>query len=256
MLGALLIALSFGSDQVGALPYHWHSRFNDSRYMWGDIVLPRDQITYAVAEKIGREVLKEAAGHAFVDVGIFPEDDYPPFHYLLLSHSGYSWWRHGFETWRPSPFARICALASGAVLELRDVQGNVTRTSLAGSDPLEIVTDLGTFRLLHFTFRRIPLAEAKGLDHDSVEVFARSDRPLEPKAGLALLTRLHQLIPFRDIELYVRTDTWFLDVSGYPLVYPFQTEQAPPRQEEFLRSLTLSCGGRAGRYSCSAWHPQ
>ena len=252
MLVALLLALSFGSDQVGTLPYHWRSRFSDSRYMRGNIVMPRDQITLGVTEKIGREVLNESAGHAFVDVGNFPDDDYPPFHYLLLSHAGYEWWRYGFEKRRPGPFARLCVLGSGAILEHRDADGNVSRNVLAGSDPLEIRTDLGTFHVLHFSYRQIPLADAKGLDHDRIHVFARSDQALCSEAGLALLARLHQLIPLKEILLYIRTDTWFLDASGYPLVYPFQTEQSPPSKEEFLRSLTLICGGSDGGYSCSS----
>ena len=99
------------------------------------------------------------------------------------------------------------------------------------------------FRLLHFSFAPVPLAESKGLNPDSIEIFATTDQALDSTSGEALLSRLHELIPLREITVYVRRDTWFVDIPGYPLAYPFQVEQAPPTREAFLQSSTLVCGG-------------
>ena len=49
------------------------------------------------------------------------------------------------------------------------------------------------FRLLHFSFAPLPLAESKGLNPDSIEIFATTDQALDSTSGEALLSRLHEL---------------------------------------------------------------
>jgi hypothetical protein len=67
-------------------------------------------------------------------------------------------------------------------------------------------------------------------------------QPLDPIAGKALFEVLSQLIPLKEIMLYIRNDKWFLDISGYPLIYPFAPEETPPAKEVFQQSHTLLCG--------------
>ncbi|PYT25163.1 MAG: hypothetical protein DMG58_24810 [Acidobacteria bacterium] len=143
----------------------------------------------------------------------------------------------------PTILGQITALGRNAIVEHRNDHGSVTRKVLAGSDPLGVTTPNRAFRLLHFSFAPVPLAESKGLNPDSIEIFATTDQALDSTSGEALLSRLHELIPLREITVYVRRDTWFVDIPGYPLAYPFQVEQAPPTREAFLQSSTLVCGG-------------
>src|SRR5579872_4862543 len=86
-----LCGMALATAQTEPRSIRWQTKFTHSRYMRGVIVLPPDQLSTNVAEQIGRVALKENPECTFVHVEIFPENNYPPFHYLLLSHVGYDW---------------------------------------------------------------------------------------------------------------------------------------------------------------------
>jgi hypothetical protein len=225
----------------GAEPLKWESKFTANEYVRGTLVVPSQHLTPMFAEQLAQSAFKEIGDRRFADVEMFCEEDYPPFHYFLLSHVGYGWWKHWFDRVPRFPVARLIALNGNAVFEYGD-RGGVTRRILAGSDPLLVAAGKGTFHLLHFTFKRIPLGLSKVLDAESLDVFVEVEQPLDPIAGQALFEVLSQLIPLKEIMLYIRNDKWFLDISGYPLIYPFAPEETPPAKEVFQQSHTLLCG--------------
>jgi len=251
VLCALLVWAS-ATAQTAPRTVPWRAKIAEAGYLRGVVVLPASRLSAGLVEDIGRTALEEGRACDLVHVEIYSEEDYPPSHYLMLSHAGYDWWWMNFQRATPYPVGRIVALGRNAVAEFRDGHGTVTRNVLAGSDPLDVETPNGQFSLLHFTFRSIPLAREKGWPvPESLDVFAKTDRPLDPASGKALVGVLHGLLPFREITLLVRNDTWFLDVSGYPLEYPFQAKHAPPTKDEFVESPTLLCGGLTTEsYNC------
>jgi len=89
------------------------------------------------------------------------------------------------------------------------------------------------FRLLHFSFAPLPLAESKGLNPDSIEIFATTDQALDSTSGEALLSRLHELIPLREITVYVRRHTWFVDIPGFPLHIRFKWSRLHRQERPF-----------------------
>jgi hypothetical protein len=256
----IILSLAVWASTSAQTPPHalrWRARIAEPSYLRGVIVLPASQLSADLVEEIGRMVIEEGRGRDFVHVEIYSEEGYPPPHYLMLSHAGYDWWRLNFQRAIPYPTGRITALGRNAIAEFRDTHGTVTRNVLAGSDPLNVETAGAEFRLLHFTFRTIPLAREKGLARDSLDIFAETSHSLDPAAGKALLGQMHRAIPLREITLLIRNDTWFLDESGYPVEYPFQAKQDPPTKDAFVKSVTLACGGLATEsYNCHAFHGQ
>jgi hypothetical protein len=247
-----------GTAQIVPQQVPWRAKIAEPGYMRGVVVLPASQLSADLAEEIGRMALEEGAERDLVHVDIYSEEDFPPFHYLMLSHIGYDWWWMNFQKAIPYPIGRTTKLGHKAVVEFRDRRGIVTRKVLSGADPLDVATAGGDFRLLHFNFRPIPLAREKGwLVRDRLDVFAKTDHALEPASGKILLELLHRLIPSCEIMLYIRNDTWFLDTSGFVLEYPFQAKQAPPTKEDFVSTWTLVCGGlTAESYDCHSRHGQ
>jgi len=129
------VGLGNGSDgsKNGALA----GKIVEAGYLRGVVVLPASRLSAGLVEDIGRTALEEGRACAFVHVEIYSEEDYPPSHYLMLSHGGYDWWWMNFQRATPYPVGRIVALGRNAIAEFGDGHGTVTRNVLAGSDPLE-----------------------------------------------------------------------------------------------------------------------
>lgn len=233
----------------------WKVKSGDSHYLRGAVTLGGDWLTFKAIEKIALVLRGENAEKAFVHVEMFPADHYPPFSYMWFSHVGYDWWQYWSHVILPYPSARVIALNDNAIVEYRGQDGTVERKILRGSDPLRVKTRVGTFQLLHLTYRAMPLPMQAGKETESVEVFAQTDQPLESAVGIALVTRLAELIPLKEITVYVRNDAWFLDLSGYPLIHPFHQNTTPPTKEQFQQSITLTCGRSVEHsYTCSTAH--
>jgi hypothetical protein len=254
MINPICIAMLAMTMSGMAQPLEWKQKFSTPNLLHGTIVLPEEQLTIRSAEKVSKVVLADSRDKAFVDVELFAAEHFPPFHYLMASHVGYDWWFNWSKRVPDAPTARIVVINGATALEYRAKRGTVTRQILNGRrDPLTLSAPVGTFTLLHFTFKPIPLAASKGLEPESLEVFAETTRRLNESNGIAFLTELHKAIPVADITLYLRNDTWFLDVPGYPLRYPFREKQSPPTRESFMSSTTLTCGTAIDhKYSCSA----
>jgi len=220
----------------------WKSKFSATNYVRGTLVVPSKDLTAGAAERIARQAFEENSNKQLVHVEIFCEEDYPPFHSFLLSHVGYDWWKHGFENVPRFPMARLVAIEGNAVFEYGDGE-HIQRKVLAGSDPLLVTVGASTFRVLYFAFVPITVRRPQELDADRLKIFAETDQALDPIAGKDLFAALNRLIPLTDISLFIRNDTWFLDIAGYPLIYPFRHEETPPTKEIFQKSHTLLCGG-------------
>jgi hypothetical protein len=152
----------------------WESKLTAPGYVRGTLVVPSQDLTPMFAEQLARAAFKEIGDRRFAVVEIFCEEDYPPFHYLLVSHVGYGWWGHWVARIPRFPMARLIALSGNVVFEYGD-RGSVSRRILAGSDPLLVAAGNRAFHLLHFTFKAIPLGPAKGLDADELDIFAETD---------------------------------------------------------------------------------
>lgn len=246
----VLVVLDCAFAQSPALP--WRSVVSEPDYLRGVITVPADRLSPALMDDIGRAALVQAHGRQLVYAELYPEDAFPPPHYLMLSHSGYEWWRLNYERTKRHPAGRMISLRGNAIAEFTNGSGEVTRHILAGSDPLNVSVAEGNFTLLQFTFRPVPLARENGLAAETVDIYATTEVPLCTSGGIALLKALHSLVPIDGITLFIRNDTWFLDHSDYPVEHPFQPRRPPPTKDEFLRSLTLECGGMSQeRYNCS-----
>jgi len=150
------------SPQIAPATVPWRAKSADPGRLLGVVVRPASQLSVALVEEIGRAALEEGRECDLVHVEIYSEEDYPPPHYMTLSHAGYDWWWFNFQSVTQHPVGRVTALGRNAVAEFRDTHGTVSRKVLAGSDPLSIETANGHFRLLHISFHPSPLAREKG----------------------------------------------------------------------------------------------
>jgi hypothetical protein len=84
------------TDQTPPQAPRWRAKIAESGYLRGVVVLPAARLDADLVEEVGRMALKECGECDVVYVEIYSEEDYPPSHYLALSHTGYDWWRTNF----------------------------------------------------------------------------------------------------------------------------------------------------------------
>jgi hypothetical protein len=194
-----------------------------------------------------RRVLKQHGQRGFIQLQVFQDkrDAHPlpkPDHLL------YNGWRRGHDDVAMSlkPVAEMIAIGRSAILRLRDQHGVVSETVLSGKNPLVFESRGSRFEVLHFAFGRPGLHSLERAD-----VYARTDHPLDPEAGLGLLHTFQAMFPDMAVSVFVRNDAWFIYEQSFPFFYPFGEGMEPSSDEAFIGTHTLRCGTWSGSAACS-----
>lgn len=240
----ILLAPLFGvSFAQPAADIAWRSKVSGPGYLLGTIVMPSGQINARAVANIGSRALERYPEYQMIHIEIYSQEDYPPIHYLGMYDGGYEWWWFRYQKWSPHPIGRIVKLGRGTIAEYSDGHASISRKLLSGGDPLDITTAHHNCRLRYLIFHRIPLGTKIGRGECSLEVCATTDSSLAASVGRELLDYLRSVVPFKELNVRLRNDLWFLDVQGFPIQYPFDMTQTPPTKQEFLALSSLLCGG-------------
>lgn len=237
-----LFTLLLAGSVTAAHGLDWKVRSGNDHYLRGAVTVPAQTFTHEAAKEVALKILEESRGVSFLHAEIFADEDFPPYHYMRIFHVGYEWWQRCFSERSRFQVGRLVGLNGNIVLNYRSESGNTSSTVLSGSDPLMIGTPKGTFKLLHFGFWPASPLSVKGHESDELEVFAQTDVQLGPDVAKEIYRKLKSMLPLKEIMLYVRNDSWFLDVPGYPLEYSFGESERPPTRAVFAESTTLDCG--------------
>lgn len=184
--------------------------------------------------RICRTQLKTKPIEPFLRVEIFGDEGGSllpkPSHFIFQS------WL-GLRRYKLGPYAELLAINGNAVLRMRDPEGMVSSRVIAGRNPLQISIGVYHYEIVHFDLRDWP--------GPKVEVYARTEAPLAPDPGIALLRALKPLFArCRSLSLYLRNDAWFVHEPNFPYLYPFESNEPRPIEEEYRKTLTLTCQRR------------
>ena len=154
-----------------------------------------------------------------------------------LNHITESDWRELYERTRrlPNEIAELFAIDGNAVLRYRNATGQVEKRLLAGKDPLIQTIGGKTYEILYLT-------EWLGRYEGTIRLFFRTAGPLSVEDGQEVLARMQNAFPKPlVVELYIRSDEWFVWGTFYPYSNPFITNGPPPIGQEYGK--TLYCKG-------------
>ncbi|MEO8050774.1 MAG: hypothetical protein ABI833_10195 [Acidobacteriota bacterium] len=154
-----------------------------------------------------------------------------------IDHMSESGWREIYDltSQLPNEIAELIAIDGNSVLRFRNASGQVDKRVLSGQDPLVQVIRGATYEVLY-------LAEQLGRYEGTVRLYFRTAAPIGVEAGTELLARMQSVFPRPlVVELYIRNDEWFRDESHYPYSNPFITNDPPPSEQDYGK--TLYCKG-------------
>lgn len=168
-----------------------------------------------------------------------------------------------------SPIARVILVEKSALLSLREPgsgakdQPGVREKILAGGrDPTLFVVQDGRYRLL--TFDLLEQRFNAGL---SLDLFFKSDVRPSCTACQELAKRFAKITSASDLNLEVRTDTWFASLH-FPLVFRFEPDTnpgfyadaldraTPPKIDQYYRQYHMHCHllrSRADDFQCDGF---
>lgn len=199
-----------------------------------------------------RGILREHAGASFILVWFLETDAdrlafFPPRPVL----AAYPVWRLFYDQipGRSLAVGRLLAFDGSAVLQVREGNGNVKRYVLQGQDLLWWNVGVAQVELLDVILRQRPVSPVG----TTVGVYARTGAPLTEQLGWELWRRLRDRLPFVDMWLSIRQDSWFVTDSSALVVYPFDEESRPPTEMELAASYTLHCFEDYRRREVKCW---
>jgi hypothetical protein len=164
----------------------------------------------------------------------------------VMDHCSYGLWRSIFDRYRPDRTGCVAvqeALKVGSAILYRSVDGQCRQGSelLQGrASPLDLVVDGHRMQILEMHFHR-PWGK-ENLRRVGAEVYLRTNEPATVALARVATARLEAVTGAADIDIILRSDSWFFDVCGFPTVYPFESLAKVPTQEEFLGRRYASCG--------------
>lgn len=166
-----------------------------------------------------------------------PRPPFAPFDYWMRNYE-----RLKSLTWR---MAETVCFDRGAVMRIRTDGDSVERIVLRGQDPLMGNTGFGAYEIVHIELTTSP---SGGLAN--VSVFVKTSWEPDTSSGEAVARTVVQQLPFKRVNVFLRSDPWFIQDRAFPDYYAFVINLRPPNESEYNASRTVYCGIRAGRVWC------
>lgn len=151
---------------------------------------------------------------------------------------------HGDPEWRPT-VAEMLHIGDSAILRVRLPDGAIRSKVLMGSNPLEIRLPGIDAEILWVHFGEYGFEPSVV----GIEVYVRLAGKLSSQRVERIAKELWNRIPYRYVEIAVRSDEWFIESGGYPWVNPFLPVAPLPPYEEFAKSEKFLCSNLIER-SC------
>lgn len=141
---------------------------------------------------------------------------------------------------------RLVAIGKDVVIETVD-GSKISREIVSGSDPMLFEAGGRKCRLLEVYWSRpFPSVGQKLQSTLNVTVDLQTD--VLPAAADAeqITTALQRRLNYARVTVFMRTDTWFVDDSLFPLWFPFTPGERPPTFQEYVSKGVMTCVGEDG----------
>jgi len=205
----------------------------------GSLVVAREQLTKRFLIQYFNDLLKRD-NHPLVSVWIYPSNNEAREFWSgkLSDHIPYHIWRKAYDLKKDKPWimGRFLAIRGSGLLSLAHEDGAVEFVTLGKPDGTGLLSGNGASRILHVNVAAARVTPARS----HVVFFIQVRSPLTVKTGADLLKNIGDL-PFNEVLLNVRNDSWFIDDFEFPTFYPFEPRREPPTHEEYSNSKMMVC---------------
>ena len=172
-----------------------------------------------------------------------------------VTERGYAGWKEMSEHWTTGEkkslrMLELMSIGPNAIIR-RVNNGAVTKTVLAGKDPT--ILDVNGCRgdILHVGFHRLPVSQS-GSSPGPVIIGINVKTDIFPAKGqaLAITYYLYKVFRHREIQVSIRSDSWFLDDPFFPAWFPFGDNFGPRNLTEFRSHREMLCWGDSRGVKC------
>jgi hypothetical protein len=179
-------------------------------------------------------------------------------HYMLdgqgATDQEFGDWERRFRS-VPNPgglrMMQLVAIGKDVVIESVS-QSRASRVMVRGRDPMLFESGGQKCQILeiYWSRPRVSLRKDRSI-RLSVSIDLHVDR-LPSTAEAKVITReLQRRLDHVDLEVDMRTDTWFIDDMQFPVWFPFAPDQRPPTFEEYVSKGRVGCiVDESGEISC------
>lgn len=141
------------------------------------------------------------------------------------------------------PFQMIRLISIDGNTVVQAVNGpTVSRTVVHGTDPASFTVGGKRCELLEIYFVRPPRAiRPDGSNPPIAKAYLRVDVLPNLEEADAITRAVQEKLHHRNVTVSIRTDSWFLEDSEFPLWYPFEVNPKPPSFEEYNSRGEVVC---------------
>ena len=135
--------------------------------------------------------------------------------------------------------AECTSVNGNTVLRIRQVDGQIARMVLAGTDPLMVRIDDRSYEIIHVALNPrssfiVPRAD--------LYVVSSNDGEMRQDDGLFLLKRFETHLSSREVSVHFRQDPFFVYDPKFPYISPFEAQDVvPPTESEYAQRPTMRC---------------
>jgi hypothetical protein len=176
----------------------------------------------------------------FVDRGDLTREIYGK----MVTEKGYEWWQELYDRFGGSllPMAEFYGYGDNAVVRMRDSAGICSEVTLRGSNFLR-VSGVGTeFEILKIYYWQLPAhLEPTSGDEAMVLIYVRASKVPSVDQARKFSRTMQQRFRQKRVIVEIRTDSYYITDSTFPILYRFDEKPAPPSREEYERSKTRYC---------------
>jgi len=241
------------------LPYHgrgatiWERRdgpFFSRAVLWDPVDFSEENL-----RSFSGELAQEMKGNLAWDVGVFVDrsDLTRELYGKMVTDQGYEWWQKLYIKFGQSllPMAEFFGYENNIVMRLRDNAGNCSEVTLQGHDFLRVNRDDIEFEILKILYHPLPPnVSSKPGDEAEVTAYVRASQFPSAQQAKEFSRILQKNVRQKRVDVEIRTDTYFIDSSAFPILYRFDQKPAPPSLEEYQRSRTMFCFGENPGIPC------
>lgn len=188
-----------------------------------------------------REFLAANGDKRLIRYTLVPDEKAATIGWLGCDHcEPYPFWRMQYDAIAKEvfPIGEMSVLHGNAVVRFRGMNGSVSQTVLAGSNPLPVA--LGAFRgeIVHVGMS----GRMKTPRTLSLELYIAGHGEITSRAGSTYIADFSRRMEVGYSSVEIRSDPWFINEIWRPWFPLFEEHRgAPPSEQEFSASKTLRC---------------
>lgn len=214
------------------------------------LIVPKSEFDADSVERLFRRLLSEKAGEGtLIDVRVYPSFEASAANCKCQSDVNYQVWKGQFQEQRSRslPGAELISYGSSSVMLFRDEAGSVGRKVLRGTDPSMIGSATCSAELLYV---RPTFPSDNSRSYTEATFFLRSAREPTRQCANELGKELSRRTQLTTIDLWVRSDAWFIEDESFPIVHAYDKILNPPSETDYRASKEAGCFLRATKFSC------